>query len=102
MTRCQHVRRLNPPYTTAIMDEIHSILEVSGNVSSGFPHSYPPYGRYAAEYWLMNDAGERPAHGIDARHWPNLRNMSEGHHEALINRENTCSRDIPNEIIFAD
>ena len=26
------------------------------------PHSWPPYGRYMAEYWMMNDAGERPEH----------------------------------------
>ncbi len=99
MSRCSHIRTLNPPYTPQIMDEVKAILEKSGDVASGFPHSYPPYGRYAAEYWLMNDAGQKPPHIYDAMQWPNLRNSNEGHHEALLSVENTCTKRPPTEVI---
>ena len=102
MTRCQHIRKLNPPYASQIMDEIKAILDVSHDIASGFPHSYPPYGRYAAEYWLMNDAGERPGHIHDVRGWPNLRNKDEEHHESLIRREDTCSQSPPKEVVFSE
>jgi hypothetical protein len=100
MTRCSHIRRLNPPYTPEIMNEIHDIQEATGGVSSGFPHAYPPYGRFAAEYWVMNDAGERPDHLYAANQWPNLRNAKEGHHPSLIDQEQVCSKNVPKTIIF--
>lgn len=99
MTRCRHVRTLNPPFAPHIMEEIHDILRVSDNVASGFPHSFPPYGRYVAEYWLMNDKkGVRVEHDKEAKLWPNLRNPEEGHHEALIKKEDVCTRHVPPEI----
>ena len=98
MTRCEHVRKLNPPYRPAISNEIHDILTMSQGTSSGFPHAYPPYGRYAAEYWMMNDAGNRPEHDKPANQWPHLRNNHPEYHEPLIKKENTCTRHPPSEI----
>lgn len=100
MTRCSHVRRLNPPYKPEIMNEIHVIQKVSGGISSGSPHAYPPYGRFVAEYWLMNDAGERPDHLYPADKWPNVHNENEGHHPSLINVEQVCSEGVPRSIVF--
>jgi len=81
------------------MDDIHKILFKSHGTASGFPHAFPPYGRYSAEYWLMNDAGEIPEHLHDTNLWPNLRNEHEEHHESLINRENICTKHVPSKII---
>lgn len=50
MTRCSHVSKLNAPFFPEVLQEKNT------------PHSYPPYGRYMAEYWMMNDAGKRPEH----------------------------------------
>ena len=50
MTRCSHVSKLNAPFFPEVLQEKNT------------PHSYPPYGRYMAEYWMMNDAGDRPEH----------------------------------------
>ena len=41
---------LNAPFFPEVLEEKNT------------PHSWPPYGRYMAEYWMMNDAGERPEH----------------------------------------
>jgi hypothetical protein len=50
MTRCSHVSKLNAPFFPEVLEENNS------------PHSWPPYGRYMAEYWMMNDVGTRPEH----------------------------------------
>jgi len=99
MTRCQHVRTLNPPYTPNILDEVHTILNKSHGSATGFPHAFPPYGRYVAEYWLMNDAGDIPQHQKEAVKFPHLRIENEGHHESLISRDKICTRQVPQKII---
>lgn len=94
MTRCQHVRTLDMPWKPTIMDEIHDIMNLSKNTSSGFPHSYAPYGRYFAEYWLMNHNREIE-HDHPASDWPNLRNLQPEYHEPLISKNDICTRHPP-------
>ena len=103
MTRCQHVRQLNPPYTSKILDEIHDIQKASKNDKvSGYPHAYPPYGRYAAEYWVMNDAGERPEHDKHASEWPNLHNNHTQYRPPVINSKQICFRHVPHSVVSGE
>lgn len=103
MTRCQHVRQLNPPYTSKILDEIHDIQKASKNDKvSGYPHAYPPYGRYAAEYWVMNDAGERPEHDKHASEWPNLHNNHTQYRPPVINSKQICFRHAPHSVVSGE
>ena len=76
------------------MDEIHDIMKLSYNTSSGYPHSYAPYGRYFAEYWLMNHNGDIE-HDKVTTEWPNLRNLQQEYHEPLIAEKEICTRHPP-------
>ena len=101
MTRCEHIRKLNPPYTPTRLSEIHDILTVSDGAASGYAHSYPPYGRYTAEFWIMNDAGDIPGHDKPVNEWPYLQNNNYTEFRTskpLIKKENVCSRHPPFQI----
>ena len=52
MSRCSHIVNLNFPFQQKILDE---------EKEDHHPAVYavPPYGRYFAEYWLLNDEGDR-------------------------------------------
>ena len=86
MTRCEHVRKLNPPYTPGTLNEIRDTLMMSHDAASGYPQAiYPPYGRYAAEYWIMNDAGKRSTEDDRSIHqW--------SHVKPRIKKQDICTR----------
>ena len=71
MSRCSHVANLNFPFGQGILDE-----ENEGHHPAVF--AVPPYGRYFAEYWLLNDSGERGYRTFE---------MAEG----LLKKDQVCS-----------
>ena len=56
MTRCSHIKKLNKPFDPKFLEE-----EATDGLDSQQESAYsPPLGRLFAEYWMMNDVGERP------------------------------------------
>ena len=73
MTRCSHVKKLNPPFFEELIYEAHEANRLwpkSGRndeafPQAGWPHDVVPYGRFFSEYWVTNDVGRRPEHQVD-------------------------------------
>lgn len=62
LARCEHVRKLRPPFDEEILQEAWD----AGLVYGGWPHDVRPYGRFFAEYWVMNDWANLPRPDHDA------------------------------------
>lgn len=70
MTRCSHVAKLNVPFTDTLLEEA---------LDSTHPlRVVPPFGRMFAEYWMLNDGGERK---------PRTKEFKQG----LISSDRICS-----------
>jgi len=85
MTRCSHVARLNFPFSETILEEVHEFKKTDPNhTRAGTPHSYPPYGRYEAEFWVLNDAGDLGPH-------QSAKDMGWRGKEGLLKHSQLCS-----------
>jgi len=74
MTRCSYISILNPPWFNKVLEEEANIKDIKE------PWNFhPPYGRYLAEYWMMNDYGERDGH------------LPYGRSSSIIKKEEVCS-----------
>lgn len=66
MTDCAYISTLNAPWYPEILQEVHI-------PDAEMPWmAQPPYGRFFAEYWMMNDAGPRREHARDGISSPHL------------------------------
>ncbi|GMH61404.1 hypothetical protein TrST_g6706 [Triparma strigata] len=73
MTRCSHVKKLNPPFFEELIYEAHEANRLwpksgrndEASPQAGWPHDVVPYGRFFSEYWVTNDVGRRPEHQVD-------------------------------------
>lgn len=52
---CGHIRTLAPPF--------HPVLLQEEQANQGWAHDWPPYGRFYAEYWVLNGQKPRTAQG---------------------------------------
>jgi len=67
MTNCNHISKLNPPWYPEILEEA-KMPDIEGPMMA-----VPPYGRYFAEYWMLNDAlGPRQPHAKKGKATPLL------------------------------
>ena len=92
MARCSHVKKLNPPYFDDLLDEAKEGNRIwtsarKGTPQGGWPHDVRPYGRFFAEYWMMNDQGARVPHEI-----PMLEYGIHTKHECVVRPEDMCTK----------
>ena len=91
MARCSYIRELNPPYFEELLREAHDGNKVwerirGGDPQGGWPHDVRPYGRFFAEYWMMNDKGTRVPHEV-----PMLQYRKHTKHECAMRPEELCT-----------
>ena len=94
MARCSHVKKLNPPFFDDLLDEAKEGNKIwvrirEGMSQGGWPHDVRPYGRFFAEYWMMNDKGARVPHEI-----PMLKYGKHTKRECTVRPQEMCTKTV--------
>ena len=99
MTRCSHVKTLNPPFSPEFLTERHEAnrlwrLSSRGDKNTpqhGWHHDIRPYGRFMAEYWVTNDRGPRPDHVNYYLKYLDNHNHKYKRKDCLVEEEQICT-----------
>lgn len=88
MARCSYIATLNDPWDPSyLVENVHRAI-------NGW-NFYPPLGRYRAEYWLLNDRGERPTNPIPINQL-GATNVGANGRPSLLELNQVCSSSFSN------